>query len=227
MTRRKFITSLGAATVIAMLPFSKSGGLLAISTNDLLGYETKVAVTEADNYDCDLIKNKVQHLFESLEGLIDVVNTSDKVAVKINLTGGSTIQLHSRLNGADVRDTIWTHPKVLRAVCEHLIDYGVTANNITVVETLWDQASLDNFGYKDIINDLVVQFIDLKKPDPNSDFINISTGENKFYYESFIMNPILGEVDCLISIPKMKHHYSAGAAHSIKNQIGRDRKLRH
>ena len=219
-SRREFLSSLGAAAGIAMLPFSKSGGLLANSINDNLGYEAKVAVTEADNYSRELIRNKVQHLFESLGGISDVINTSDKVAVKINLTGGSNTRNNSRLKGADVRDTVWTHPEVLRAVCELLIDYGITAKNIFIVEALWDQASFDNFGYKEITNDLGMQFIDLNKPDPYPDFINIPTGENKFYYESFIMNPILNEVDCFISIPKMKHHYSAGATHSIKNQIG-------
>ncbi len=219
-SRRKFLSSLGAAAGIAMLPFGNSGGLLANSINDNLRYEAKVAVTEADNYGRELIRNKVQHLFESLGGLNDVVHTSDKVAVKMNLTGGSNTQNNSRLNGADVRDMVWTHPEVLRAVCELLIDYGIAANNIFIVEALWDQASFDNFGYKEIMNDLGMQFIDLNKPNPYSNFINIPTGEDRFYYDSFVMNRILNEVDCFISIPKMKHHYSAGATHSIKNQIG-------
>jgi len=108
----------------------------------------------------------------------------------------------------------------MRAVCEILIDYGVSASNITIVEALWDQASYEEFGYKDIVTELGMQFIDLEKPDPYDDFVNISTGENKFYYDSFVMNQILRDVDCYISIPKMKHHYSACATHSVKNQIG-------
>jgi uncharacterized protein (DUF362 family) len=218
-SRRKFLSSLGAAAGIAILPFCKSGDLLADFVN-YNGYKAKVAATQIDNYDRKLIRDKVQHLFESLDGINDVVKISDKVAIKINLTGGSSVKNHSRLKGANLQDTIWTHPEVLRAVCELLIDYGVSANNITIVEALWDQASFDNFGYKEVTNDLGMQFIDLDKPDPYPDFIKIPTGENKFYYDSFVMNPILNEVDCFISIPKMKHHYSAGATHSIKNQIG-------
>jgi uncharacterized protein (DUF362 family) len=223
-SRRKFITSLSTTAGIAMLTFGKGNGLLARYSGDHSeghsDYQAKVAVTRADNYNREGIRNKVQHLFDSLGGIDDVIKTSDKIAIKINLTGGSETQNNSRLKGADLRDTVWTHPEVLRAVCELLIDYGVTAGNIFIVEALWDQASFDDFGYREVMNELGTQFIDLNKPDPYPDFVNIPTGENKFFYDSFVMNPILKEVDCYISIPKMKHHYSAGATHSIKNQIG-------
>jgi hypothetical protein len=34
------------------------------------------------------------------------------------------------------------------------------------------------------------------------------------------MNQVLAEVDCYVSLPKMKHHYEAGTTQSMKNSVG-------
>jgi uncharacterized protein (DUF362 family) len=109
---------------------------------------------------------------------------------------------------------------VLRAVTELLIDYGVNPSDIYFVEALWDYSCYLNYGYSDIQNDLGTQLVNLNEAAPYPGFANISTGDDPFYYSYFIMNQVLGEVDCYVSIPKMKHHYEAGTTQSMKNSVG-------
>jgi hypothetical protein len=53
----------------------------------------QVEITEGDNYDRIFIMQHVQHLFEAIGNLSDVVSVENKVAIKINLTGGVPVML--------------------------------------------------------------------------------------------------------------------------------------
>ncbi|MBN2356881.1 DUF362 domain-containing protein [candidate division KSB1 bacterium] len=221
LSRRQFLSALGTTT---------AGMLVAprIIAKDIYRYGdaaqhtslSQVALTPANTYDRTLIKHKVQHLFESIGGIQDIVKSGDKVAIKINLTGGSGSSWSSKLQGSSITESMWTHPEVLRAVGELLIDSGVSGNDLYIVEALWDSASFNNFGYAQVRQNLGAQLVDLNNKAPFADFIDLETGEKKFYYPSFRLNAILSQVDVYISIPKMKQHYEAGVTHSLKNQIG-------
>jgi hypothetical protein len=63
------------------------------------GYAAQVAVTAGDNYERTFIKQKVQDLVQAHWGLGDEVKTGNKVAIKINLIGGSGSALSSALHG--------------------------------------------------------------------------------------------------------------------------------
>ena len=63
-------------------------------------------------------------------------------------------------------ETFWTHPEVLRAVCELVIDAG--AAKITVVESIYDQQSYADYGYKAIVESVDATFVDLNNPAPYS-----------------------------------------------------------
>lgn len=217
-SRREFLGTLGATTAgLMMAPFIKS---TAYGRESGYSYLAQVAVTQADNYEQSLIKQKVQHLFESIGSIGDIVKAGDKVAIKINLTGGSGSASSPKLNGVAVTESMWTHPEVLRAVGELIIDSGVNANDIYIVEALWDAGSYNNFGYLDVQQYLGAQMVDLNSSEPYTDFIDKEVGENRFFYSYFKLNPILADIDVYVSIPKMKHHYDAGVTHSIKNQVG-------
>ncbi len=219
ISRRQFISTTGAVTAGLLInPFGKSRNAHAPGISD---DAAQVAVTQALDYsNPSLIKQKVQHLFEALGGISDVVKAGDIVAVKINLTGGSSYANNSKLQGYDITEAMWTHPTVLRAVCELLLDSGVTADDLYIVEALYDVASYNNFGYKDVQDDLGIQMVNLNKAAPYADFMEKETGENHFNYSSFTLNRILDEVDVYVSIPKMKQHYDAGVTHTMKNQVG-------
>lgn len=217
-SRRTFINTLGLSTAGLVLNPFKDTTFAAPQPNET-EFLAQVAITETDNYERVNIRQRVAHLFESLGGISDIVKAGDKVGIKINLTGGSSNAYHERLQGVDVRETIWTHPEVLRAVSELLIENGVNGSDIYILEALWDDASYNNFGYLDVQNDLGANFIDLNKA-PNNDFIDLEVGENQKFYSSFKVDPILNEIDVYVSISKMKHHYDAGVTHTIKNQVG-------
>jgi uncharacterized protein (DUF362 family) len=179
-----------------------------------------VAATIADTYDSAFIHNRVEHLFDSLGGISDIVQPGDKVGIKINLTGGSAWADHANLDGVDIRDCVWTHPEVMKAVGEMLIDSGVNGNDIYFLEGLWDDACYYNYGYSDVQEYLGAQLVNLNVPAPYPAFITKSTGPDHFFYDSFTLNGILDEINVFVSIPKMKQHYSAGVTHSMKNLVG-------
>jgi len=220
-TRRKFLSALGkTAAGLLVAPCLKSENIFGYSHLDKGLFLSKVAVTEADSYDRAFIKQKVQHLFTEIGGIGDIVQPGAKAAIKINLTGGSSFAFHPRLQGVDIRECMWTHPEVVRAVGELIIDCGVNGNDIYIVEALWDDASYCNFGYLGVQQGLGAQLVNLNDAAPYPDFITKQVGPNSFYYSSFMCNQILDEVDVYISIPKMKQHYDAGVTHSLKNQVG-------
>ena len=220
-SRRKFQRTLGSTTAgLLVAPYIKSQNILGYGHEGNSQYISQVGVTRHDNYNRAEIKQKVQHLFDAMGGIQDVVSAGDKVAIKINLTGGSGSANDPRLQGVDITECMWTHPEVVRAVGELLIDSGVNGNDIYIVEALWDAESYNNFGYLDVQQNLGAQMVNLNNKEPYPDFVNKEVGENHFFYENFIFNQILVDVDVYVSIPKMKQHYDAGVTHSLKNQFG-------
>ena len=140
-TRRKFLNTVGIASAgLATLPFLKLSNVFASGNLNKTQYLAQVTNTQASTYDRTLIKSKVQYLFESIGGISDIVKAGKKVAIKINLTGGSGSATSSILKGKSITESMWTHPEVLRAVSELIIDSGVSPNNIYIVEALWDDA---------------------------------------------------------------------------------------
>jgi uncharacterized protein (DUF362 family) len=209
-SRRGFLKAIGTASAgLLIAPYLKSASTFAHGLGGNLSYLAQVAVTQATTYDRALIKQKVQHLFESLGGIADIVKTGDKVAIKINLTGG----------GGDA-DHMWTNPEVLRAAGELIIDSGVKANDLYIVEALWSTSSYNNYGYADVQKALGAQMVNLNSAAPYATFIDKAVGDKSSNFSSFKMNQILNDINVYVSIPKMKQHYEAGVTCSLKNQIG-------
>jgi uncharacterized protein (DUF362 family) len=209
-SRRKFLRTMGTTTAgLLAAPYISSSKIFAYGQKIKPLSLAKVAITEADSYERSYVKQKVQHLFESIDGITDIVKSGDKVAIKINLTGGSGLP-----------ENMWTHPEVLRAVGELIMDCGVSAQNLYIVEALWSDFSYNFFGYLDVQNSLGANMVNLNNADPYTDFMEIEVGNNKFEHDSFLINQILNEVDVYVSIPKMKQHYEAGITCSLKNQVG-------
>ena len=182
--------------------------------------------TAADAYDVAAVKAKVQALFEAIGGISDIVRTDSKVAIKINLVGGSGSASSAALKGVPITEAMWTHPAVMRVVAELLVDAGVSPGNITIVEALWDTGTnapfgaTDTFGFTAAKNAIGCQFINLSAAAPYPDLATVTTGAPYHNFASFSMNRILTEVDTYISIPKLKHHYENGFSGSLKNQVG-------
>jgi uncharacterized protein (DUF362 family) len=220
-SRRGFLKVLGsAAGGILAAPYINAPDIFAVDKNRNTSFLTKVAITKADSYDRVYIKNKVQYLFESIDGISDIIKAGNKVGIKINLTGGSGNANNSKLNGVPITESVWTHPEVVRAVGELVIDCGVSPDSIYIVEALWDTSSFNDFGFLDVQQSLGAKMVNLNNKAPYSSFIDMNVGDKKYFYNSFKVNQILNDIDVYISIPKLKHHYEAGVTCSIKNQIG-------
>lgn len=231
-SRRKFLQTIGTATAgLIIAPYIKPGSVFAYKHHVSLSSQPQVGITQtintnADSYDPTTVKQKVQYLFDQLGGISDVVKAGDKVAIKINLTGGSGNATSTLLNGVSITEAMWTHPAVLQAVGELLIDAGVTAGDIYIVDSLWDTGSKapfgssDSFGYAAVQKALGCNMIDLNNATPYSSFVDMSTGSNPFNFASLKMNQILKDVDVYVSIPKLKQHAEAGLTCSLKNQVG-------
>jgi len=210
-SRRTFLKTIGTTSAgLLVAPYINTSNIFAYSREEQAAFLAKVAITKADNYERTFIKGKVQYLFEQIDGITDIVKAGDKVAIKINLTGGGTYCPYN----------MWTHPEVLRAVGELVIDCGVSAEDLYIVEAIWQPSSYNDYGYKDVQDNLGAKLVDLNKPDPYSDFIQMEVGATSFNFPSFTVNQILSDVDVYISIPKMKQHYEAGVTCSLKNQVG-------
>jgi uncharacterized protein (DUF362 family) len=220
-SRREFLGTMGMALAGVLISrYGLSNNLIGLPGRLKGTRSNMVAATLADNYESIFIRQRVEHLFDSLGGISDMVQPGDKVGIKINLTGGSGWANDPQLNGVDIRECAWTHPEVLRAVGELLIDSGVSGNDIYIVEARWDNACYYQYGYSDVQEYLGAQVVNLNVAAPYADFITKSTGSDYFFYDSFIFNGILDEIDVFVSIPKMKQHYTAGVTHSMKNLIG-------
>ena len=174
-----------------------------------------VAIAQAATYERALVQQKVQELIEGLGGLGDVVRPGDKVAIKINLTGGNNFQPPA---GVTAPESYITHPEVVLAIGQLIRDAGAGA--LSIVEGLFDADSYSRWGYEEVAKTLSARLIDLNIPDPSSEFAVMPVGEDYFIYKDFSFNPVLSERDVFVSISKMKCHYSAGVTHSMKNLIG-------
>ena len=180
---------------------------------------SQVARATLDNYDPAQLKATIQASLEAIGGISDLIRTGDTVGIKLNMTGGEYQAIKSdRDFGINAVETMWTHPEILRAVGELLIDAG--AGRILVFEANYDWPSVTDWGYLDVVQALGAEYIDLNSADPYQDFAEISVDNPLNHWTSYYHNGALHDVDCFISLPKFKRHVGAGITGAMKNLIG-------
>jgi len=175
----------------------------------------QVAVAQASSYEPGLVYRQVQAMLDGLGGLGDIIHSGDKVAIKINLTGGNNFKPPE---GFSATESYVTHPEVVRALGKLLIDAG--AGELWIVEAVYDRESYPQWGYQALAKELNATLVDLNSPEPYADFATTPVGEGWYLYETFAFNRILEEADAFISVAKMKCHWNAGVTLSMKNLIG-------
>lgn len=175
----------------------------------------KVATARASDYDKALVRQQLRTMLDSLGGLEDVIRSGDRVAIKTNLTGGTRQRL---VAGLPATETYVTHPVVVEALAELLIDAG--AGGIHIVEAVYDERSFPLWGYEDAAKRLGASLVDLNDPEPHNDFSVDPVGDGWFIYQGFYFHRVLSEVDALVSVSKLKGHASCGVTHTMKNLIG-------
>jgi uncharacterized protein (DUF362 family) len=218
-SRRVLLKGLGAAAAGllagACQPSWPELPRLASTAVQTSAAHSQVAIAQAASYDVRVVRNKVQALLDGLGGLGDVVAPGDRIAIKVNLTGGPH---YAPPPGFSATESYLTHPEVVRALGELLRDAG--ALELFIVEALYDAASYARFGYDDVAESLGATLVDLNDPYPYHDFDVVPVGQKGLVYDEVALNPVLQEVDVLVSVAKMKCHFECGVTHSMKNLIG-------
>lgn len=174
-----------------------------------------VAIAQAKTYDRDTVERQVAALIDQLGGLGDVVKAGDRVAIKVNLTGGIT---SGKLAGQPPEETYVTHPEVVRALVKQVQAAG--AKEVFIVEAVYEWESYTQWGYDTLARDLNVTLVDLGQPKPYTDFMQAVVGAGSFIYPAFTFNQLLHDVDVFMSVSKLKNHYLAGVTHTLKNLYG-------
>jgi len=174
----------------------------------------QVAIARCASYDRNLVEQQMRALIEDLGGLQDVIKPGGSVAIKVNLTGGASVQPPP---GRSLTEAYATHPEVVRALGRVLRQAG--AGQLYIVEA-WGMDAFTVCGYEPIAQELGAELVDLNVEAPFSDFVVMPVGTGAFIYDSFPLNRTLEKVDTFISVAKMKCHYNAGVTLSLKNQIG-------
>jgi|YelNatPaOPRAMG01_1025707.scaffolds.fasta_scaffold07968_5 uncharacterized protein (DUF362 family) len=250
-SRRDFIKKFGiAAAGLIIAPYLKPSGVMDYNLKKDSSFLATVAIANTSNSPADIytyddanggVRQKVNYILNLLDqyqsGKISALFTKGKkVAIKINLTGGSGTSTSFKPNSNakfpdyTITEAMWTHPAVLQAVGQFIIDSGVNPTDLYIVESFWDTnwqstgstapfGSNDKFGYSDVVKALGCNVVDLNDTTA-ANITTISTGSGYFNFPSFTMNKILQQVDVYVSIPKLKQHSSAALTCSLKNQIG-------
>ena len=242
-SRRDFIRKVGtAAAGLLVVPYLKPSGVFAYNHLQGSSFLATVGIcnttgTPADTYVYDDatggVKQKVKYILDLLDqnqtgGVSALFSKGKKVAIKINMTGGSGTA--AGLHGYTITEAMWTHPAVIQAVGQYIIDAGVNPSDLYIVDSFWDTnwqnagstapfGSNDAFGYRAAQLALGCNVVDLNDTTP-ANIVAASTGSNYFNFASLTMNKILQSVDVYVSIPKLKHHSAAGLTSALKNQVG-------
>ena len=174
----------------------------------------RVAIARTTSYDRQAVRQQVEALLDGLGGVSDVIRPGARVAIKVNLTGGTSYQLA----GVPAIESFVTHPEVVRALGELLRDAG--ARELFIVEAVYEWDSYRLWGYEEMAKGINATLIDLNAAQPYGDFASAPVGKNWLIYESLVFNHILEEIDAFVSVSKLKCHRECGVTHSMKNLIG-------
>jgi uncharacterized protein (DUF362 family) len=168
-----------------------------------------VVIGQQTSYERKAVKATLQKMIEDMGGLSWTVSPGSKVALKVCLP--------ALINGAD-KYRYGTHPEVVRALGELLIDAG--AGEIYIVEALPTATAYADWGYDEIYKSINATLVDLNLPLIYADFGEAPVGAAALVYEKFTVNRILTEVDAIISLAKMKCHAATGIALAMQNLLG-------
>ena len=213
VSRRRFLQTIGLATAGLVAAACSPAG--SASNPGSGTAKATVAIAKANSYDRKLIKTQLQAMLDGIGGLKDVMAHGNRVAIKVNLTGGTAT---APLPGISEIESYLTHPEVVRALIELLRDSG--AKDVFIVEAAYEPESWPHYGYTEMAKSVNATIVDLTQAAPYKDFADTTTTTNPYFYDKLKFNPILNEIDAFVSVSKMKCHNVAGVTHTMKNLFG-------
>ena len=220
MDRRTFLKTVGAASAGLTLAACQSRLSTPAPATALPPGRTDtpaatVAIVQAKTYERKLVRQQVQAALDALGGISDIVRPGASVALKVNLTGGTSCPQVGKVPRVE---SYWTHPEVVRALGELLRDGG--AKRLYIVEGVFTDDSFAAGGYAEVAQALDATLVDLNYPESSQNYYTASVGKGWLIYESFRFHPVLDNVDVFVSVPKMKCHYCCGVTAAMKNLVG-------
>jgi uncharacterized protein (DUF362 family) len=228
LSRRRCLQTLGAAAVGLLaegcLPRSEAvapaptaaPAPAATAPQPAASRTARVAIAKAATYDPAVLRQQVRALIDGIGGLDDLVRARPRVAIKVNLTGGTSSRPVP--GGVSPIESFVTHPAVVRALGEALREAG--ARDLYIVEAVYEQASYSQWGYDEVAKALGATLIDLNNSRPYPEFIRVPVGQGAFIYDQFSLHPLLQEIDTFVSVAKVKCHQIGGVTLSMKNLFG-------
>ena len=138
-----------------------------------------VVIGQQTSYERKAVKAVMQKMIEDMGGLSWTVPPGGSVALKVCLPAWSDSAENLRFG---------THPEVVRALGELLLDAG--AGTLYIVEALAEPGAFTAWGYQEIAQPLNATLVDLNSPLPAEDFIEVPVVSAALVYESFKVNRI-------------------------------------
>ena len=227
LSRRRWLQTIGVAAVSLLaegcLPQSDAGAPAPIAAGRPTATAhppaaepaARVAIAQAASYDQQVVRQQVRALIDGIGGLDDLIQRGPRVAIKVNLTGGTNSK---PVPGVSPIESFASHPMVVRALGEALREAG--ARELFIVEAVYERASFSQWGYDEIAHALGATLVDLNNSHPYSAFTRVPVGQNAFIYQDFTLHPLLEEIDTFVSVAKIKCHQIGGVTLSMKNLFG-------
>ena len=142
-----------------------------------------VALRRVKTYDAKTLRTEWRAIVDSLGGLSGLVKPGAKVGVKVNLTGGPSMDAPGK---PPAPEYFVTHPAVAGVICEWLKDSG--AGTIYIMDGIADETAWQKWGYTDMAKPLGAKLINLSKPAPYSSFGVLPVGKKAQIYNEFLLN---------------------------------------
>ncbi len=209
LTRRQFLAGTAALGVgaIGRVPFARA----AAST---------VSVAKCDTYGPELVAT-LDRMFDQIGGLGRLVK-GRTVAIKLNMTGPSTVRLGLLPPG----QAHWVHPRVIGAVV-HLMDRA-GVHRVRLLESGYaTDIPLDEYMYQAgwDIGEIVgaARRVELENTNGlgrGSEYHRFDVPGGGLLFPSYLLNHSFLDCDTFVSLAKLKDHTTTGVTLSMKNCFG-------
>jgi uncharacterized protein (DUF362 family) len=212
--RRTFIQGVSASALGLYLPSTRMLAATAAPT-------APVAVAKCSTYSSEMVTT-LDRMFDQLGGLRKLVS-GKTVAIKINVTGGSS----TRYNGMAQGETYWVHPQVVSATIHLLGKAG--ARRIRLLESPTDSKlhTLDEFlaeaGWRPSDFTSAARNVELENtnfPGASKKYIRLWVPGGGLLFKAYDVNRSYEDCDVFVSLAKLKEHSSTGITGAMKNSFG-------
>jgi len=161
----------------------------------------KVAIIRSESYEYPLLLNRIREGIELLGGWKQFITPGDKVLLKPNF-----------LIGRPAARCVNTHPHVVKAVAQMVLDLGCTVVIGDSPQLGSAKKVASRCGVEEVAKDLGIEVIEF---DP----VEVKFPQGKVFKTLTIGKPLL-EVDKVINLPKLKTHSLTCLTLAVKNLFG-------